>query len=473
MKLASTFGSTPRGWALALVIAAGLSGLVAYAPLPTSLGVLAAATGAVLVRGVGLRLAAWLIFIATIPLRPPLSIDVLGTRTLFLNDVVLLGLFAATLYERGIRDIWRASWTFRLGVLLFVLSMLGLYSASRFAWGANFALCMAAQVSIYYVGWYLVRDGRVARWTLLAFVAGMIPAAIYGIYQSTLPLNAFSQDEMGYIPPLAWDSAGQPHVRINATFDHQLRCALALSAATALALGLALQTRSARRALLVGLATLFAYCNQFTYSVGGLIGTATTVLALALVAKRSWTLVALPVALLGWLIATGGTLMHRATQMAGGSQSTLIARLLSYQQSFQVLRDHPLLGIGWGNIRTAFEGEYRLARSENVVYSPENYFLQYAVALGLVGLAVTLTICVRFVRSVLTKPPDTPEGREWPRAALIVGGATCWVQVQTFAAGDYTSAYLLWFLIVLAERMQIAARESRTDVAASPAADSS
>lgn len=462
MKLAATFGSTSRGWALALLIAAGLSGLVAYAPLPTSLAVLAAATSLVLVRGVGLRLAAWLLFVATIPLRGPLSVDVVGTRTLFFNDVILLGLFASMLYEKGLGELWRVSWTFRLGVLLFLLTVLGLYDATRFAWGANFALCMAAQASIYYVGWYIVRDGRIARWTLLAFVVGMIPAAVFGVYQSTLPINAFDRDERGFVPPLAWDSAGQPHVRIFATFDQQLRCALALSTATGLALGLALRARAGLRVLLVGLAALFAYCNQFTYSVGGLIGTATAVFTFALVAQRSWTLAALPIAVLAWLIATGGTLLHRVSMMASGSQSTLIARLISYQQSLQVLLDHPLFGIGWGNIRTAFEGEYRLARGENVVYSPENYFLQYAVALGLVGLVVTITICVRFVRSLRVKPPNTPEGSEWPRAALIVGGATCWVQVQTFAAGDYTSAYLLWILIVLAERMRAAARPGLT-----------
>jgi hypothetical protein len=98
-----------------------------------------------------------------------------------------------------------------------------------------------------------------------------------------------------------------------------------------------------------------------------------------------------------------------------------------------------------------------VSRDEAVGSAAENYFIQYAVALGLVGLVLTVALCVRYFRSAGTRPSPAAGGaEEWPRTALLVGGAAFWMQVQTFASSDYTTGYILWTLLVVAERMRVA-----------------
>lgn len=464
MNVALWTRGAAAGWLVASVVGAGLAASIVLAPARTSTVVLASSAGAVLVHLVGLRLAAWLVFAATIALREPLSVDVLGTKTLYANDVILLGLFVSTLHDHGLARISREAPAFRVGVALLVPSLMGLYGADLPVWAANYSLGIAAQVAIFYVGWHIVRDGRIARWTLVAFLAGMIPAALYGIYESKLPVTAFQEDQFGRMPPVTWDAAGEPHYRVRSTFDHQLRFALALSTAAALALGSALRARSASgRIVLVLAAILYVYCNQFTYSIGGLIGTLAGLFALALSIRGRWTLVGVPLALAGYVAITGETFFHRIDQMLAGETTTAMARWIGYTQTFQILRDHPLLGVGWGNIRSAFRGEYQISTDEVVGAAAENYFLQYAVALGLVGLALTIALCVRYFRCMATKPSG-PLASEWPRTPLIVGGTAFWVQVQTFASSDYTTGYILWMLLALAERMRVAHRSATAPI---------
>lgn len=460
MSRAEVLRRLPLGWLAALLAGAVIAVAVARAPMVTLVVVGALAAGAVLVREVGLRMGSWLVFVATISLREPLSVDIVGTKTLYLNDVFLLLLFLVIAVEHGVRPLWSASPPFRIGVLLFLGSLLGLYGAELPVWAANYALGIGAQVAIFYVGWHVVQEPRHARWTLLAFLAGMIPAALNGIHQSTLPVGDVA---FGHVPALAWDAAGVPHVRIRSTYDHPLRFSLALSAATGMALGLLFSLRRpAHRLGLLLLAGLTTYCNQFTYSIGGLAGTAVTLLAMALMLGRTWTVLALPTVLGVWLLAAGNTLVHRGQQMLLGENTSAMARWIGYTQAYQVIRDHPIFGVGWGNVRAAFTGDYLVSRDEVVGFTAENYFLQYAVALGLVGLALSVALCVRFFRSARTRPPSVPAGIDrWPHAAILLGGLAAWAQAQTFASSDYTTGYILWLLLVLAERMRAAYAPSR------------
>lgn len=442
------------GWGIALAAGAALALLVAHAPMRTAVVALALAAGTILVREVGGRMSAWLVFVATISLRDPLSVDVVGTKTLYLNDIFLLLLFLAVAFESGVRPLWRASPPFRIGILLFAGSLLGLYSAELPLWAANYALGIGAQVAIFYTGWHVVREPRHATWTLVAFLAGMIPAALYGIHQSTLPVGDVA---FGHVPALAWDASGVPHVRIRSTYDHPLRFSLALTAAAGMSLGLMLAARRpSRRFVFILLAGLMVYCNQYTYSIGGLAGTAVAILVVALLLRRAWTLAALPLALAVWLISAGDTLVHRLGQVLMGENTSAMARWIGYTQAYQVMRDHPLFGVGWGNVRSAFTGEYLVSRDEVVGFTAENYFLQYGVALGLVGMVLAIALCIRFFRSAIPAPPGAADGAGWPHAAILVAGAAAWAQAQTFASSDYTTGYILWLMLVLAERMRAA-----------------
>ena len=226
----SPASSSPRArWALAFALAGGFAALAAWDPVrvPFLTGCLAAA--GYLVRRFGLSKALWLLALLILPLRQPLSVDVVGTRTLYFGDLLIWVSLGVTLWEGGGRNVWRTSATFRLGVVLFALSLVGLYTASHLAAGLDSVLRIAAQLGVFVVARHHVRSGRDARTAILAFFCGLVPAILYGFYQSTIPVGAGRLPEWSDAP-IAWDpTTGTKHFRVFSTFDQSLRflpCAL-------------------------------------------------------------------------------------------------------------------------------------------------------------------------------------------------------------------------------------------------------
>lgn len=445
------------GWLVGVSAGVGLAFAAAFLPAQAAFFVLALASAAALVHQLGLRMGMWCLFVATIPLRVPLSVDVVGTTTVFANDLLLLFLVASYLWEHGVGEIVRRSPTFRIGSVLAALAIGGLYTATRLFWGIAFAVHECGQLASFYVAWHTVRSGRHARYTLLAFVIGLLPAVAVGLRQSTMPVREFQVRE-GFVPAIAWDEAGDPHARVFSTFEHPLHFSHALSIAAGLGAGLLAGTAASGRFLLVMAVGAIAYCNQFTYSIGGILGTVGGLVTALLVMRRRWLAALLPMALVLYVLLAPEAFLVRIENTLSGKNPTSAARLITYQQTIDVLRDHPLLGVGWGSIRTALEHDYRLTREGTVAFTAENYFLERALATGLVGLILTIVLCVLFFRNGRSRAPADPV--PWPRGALLAGGVAFYVQAQVIPAADVPSQYILWALLAMAERMRIAARES-------------
>ena len=452
--LAAARGVQP-GWLIGLAAGVGLALAAAYVPVQAAFLALALAAATALVYRLGLRMGMWCLFVATIPIRAPLSVDIVGTSTLFLNDIILLLLTAACAWEHGVRTILRQSPSFRIGTFLAVLALGGLYTATRLKWGLAIALNEVGQTAAFYVAWHWIRSGKHARYTLLSFVIGLLPAVAVGLHQSTLSVREF-QVRDSFVPAVAWDEAGNPHVRVFGTFGHPLHFSQALSIGAGLAAGLLAEASAAGRFLLAGAIGAIAFCNQYTYSIGGLVGTMGGLLTALFMSRRRWVLAALPVVLVVWALVAPSAFLLRIESSISGKNPTTVARLITYEQTFRVLRDHPLLGVGWGGIRTALEENYRITRDEVVSFTAENYFLERALATGVVGLGLTLLVCVLFFRNVRVRAPADP--MPWPRAALLSGGVAFYLQAQFIPSADPESRYVLWILLALAERMLLASR---------------
>ncbi len=452
-------------WGAGTTAAVGITLAVASAPVTTVLAGTAFAVGAALVRLFGARMGLWCLFVATIPLREPLSVDLVGTTTLYLNDLLLLGLVIVCARENGLREIARRSPSFRIGAVLAALAVGGLYTATRAKWGITFALHESAQVAVLYVAWHWVRDARDARRTLMAVVLGLVPAVVLGLYQTTLPIEYFRR-LVGTVPAVAWDEAGNPNVRIFSTFDHPLHFSHALSIGTGVGLGLVSGASRGGALVLLAVVAAVAHCNQYTYSLGGLVASASAVVVLVAVSRRRWLLLLAPLILVLAAAAAPRVFLLRIEHSLSGRNPSVAARVIAYDRSIQILRDHPLLGVGWGSMRTALEDDYRTSRSKTVAFTSENYFLERAVATGLVGLGSTLALMVLFLRNTLSRLRRTGRGAGWPRLALLAGGVAFYTQAQFIPAADPASRYVLWILLALAERANVA--EPRSGVVPGP-----
>jgi O-antigen ligase len=74
-----------------------------------------------------------------------------------------------------------------------------------------------------------------------------------------------------------------------------------------------------------------------------------------------------------------------------------------WKSALQLIRDHPLFGVGPDNFLYAYRGRYLLpeAWQESSLSHPHNVILDFAARLGLIGLAVFIWMQIAFWRSAL------------------------------------------------------------------------
>jgi hypothetical protein len=437
-------------WLPVLVGLAVIALAAAVAPSAVALAVAALAVASWLVWKFGLRAGLWLLFLASIPYREPLSIDVHGTASLFPTDLLLVGLLVEAAFRGEVRRLWRSSTIFKIGLAILVLSLPGLMTATRFFWGVTSVYRVALQVAVFVVASSMVRSGRDAMRALLAVLIGFVPAVAYGFYQANLPYGAELPEWAHHLT--SWTPEGKRVLRIFSTFDHTLRFSHYLTIAFGLSVGLAFSSlkRAAKVVVLViGAAT--AYCNLLTASVGGVFGTLAAVVTGLVLGRRRAALL-LPILVVALVVMAPPNLTDKAGRVLSGRSATLAARLVTYRQGINIVSEHPLLGVGWGGIFTSLKYTHRISRAEPVAFGVENYFLQRAVALGIPGLALYLSLFVLFFRN-LSRTRGSPVAASWPVAAVLTGGVALYVQAQGIPTTAATTNLVLWLLFALSARM--------------------
>lgn len=438
---------------LGLLFAAGAS----FAPRSAIVLAPAMALAGFLVWRHGLLRGGWFLFVLLLPLRGPLGVDVHGTVTLQLGDVLLAFLVLAVAWQEGLDPAVSRSPFLRGGLLLLGLGILGLPFATNMVMGAAGLQQSVLNVAAFCVARRLVRNGADATRTLAAFLVGLAPAVVWGLWESTIRVELWNATQWHGMD-LEFDSAGKGHVRVQATFDNTLRFSHPLSVGFGLALGLwgAALSRS-RRVLLLAVGVAAAWCNRYTYSVGGAVASAAAILAAWWVFRRRTWAIALPVLVAIGIAAAPDTLATRAGRVLQGDSTSAFARIVTYQQALRIIRDHPVTGVGWGGAQDAFANRYRISRAENVGFRAENYFLHRAVALGLPGLAVSLWLCFRHLRLLhAIRRREAPGG--WPRDALVVGALVFWVQAMLYPVDEAGTNQLLWILFAVTESAADAGR---------------
>jgi hypothetical protein len=433
-----------------LIGVAAIVRAVAVAPSAAAIVILVLSAACWLVWKFGARVGLLLLFLASIPFREPLSIDIVGTASFFPTDVLLVGLFADAAYRGELRRMWRSSVVFKIGLAILALSLPGLMTATHLFWGVTAFYRIALQVALFVVASSLVRSGRDATLALVAVVVGLAPSVAYGLYQASLPYGAELPDWANQF--LAYGPTGERSVRTFSTFDHPLSFSLYLTVGFGLSLGLALSAlrRAAKVAVLV-VGAAIGYCNMFTASIGGTVGML-SVFGVTLILGRRRVAVFVPFLIVLLFFLSPATLVDKAERVLSGEAITVAARVVTYQQGVAAIKAHPFLGVGWGGIRRFMEHDYRLTRAYAVPFGTENYFLQRGVALGVPGLALYLALCVLFFRN-LSRTRGSPAAASWPGAAILIGGVAFYVQAQSIPSSWVVNNLILWLLFALAARM--------------------
>ncbi|MCL4459351.1 MAG: O-antigen ligase family protein [Chloroflexi bacterium] len=313
-----------------------------------------------------------------------------GSLSFSAVEFLVLACFAAWLIrslENGdLRRALSASLTgFGLPALLFVLIGFGsLLVSERLRESVRELRTVILEPVLLYYLLRQARDGRrwILRWSEALLLAAVV-VALVGLYQ-----YLFTQDVI----------TAEGVRRIRAVYGSPNNVGLFLGRLVPLAGCLALF--AGRRRLLYTLATVvMLLCLVLTFSLGAWLAVLVAAIFIAFVVKGKRAV--LPVGMGVAAVALGLLPLAQVERIRSHLQlgeGTTFLRLQLWQAAVNMVKDHPLFGIGLDNFLYRYREHYRLpeAWQEPNISHPHNLILDYWLRLGLPGLIVGVWLLVRF-----------------------------------------------------------------------------
>ena len=119
------------------------------------------------------------------------------------------------------------------------------------------------------------------------------------------------------------------------------------------------------RALAAGAAVL-AFANYCTFSVTAIVAMGAAVAGAGLTMRGRVRLLLLPALLAAILISTPRAIYWKVGLILTGDSTSSLARIITYQRTFQAVQDHPLTGIGWGGLSARVQQDYLMSAAVGV-----------------------------------------------------------------------------------------------------------
>ncbi|WP_027328177.1 O-antigen ligase family protein [Marinimicrobium agarilyticum] len=91
-----------------------------------------------------------------------------------------------------------------------------------------------------------------------------------------------------------------------------------------------------------------------------------------------------------------------------GDDRTSEQRLLYWKNGWEIMKQHPVLGIGFFNFIPYYESHYRVDMLYENAELPHNIFIQVGTDCGFIGLGIFLMLLLRFRRTGTCPPDDLP-----------------------------------------------------------------
>lgn len=250
-------------------------------------------------------------------------------------------------------------------------------------------------------------------------VAGGVMVALVGIFQALFPQQAASTSDLITASQTGCAIATEGVIRICSVYSHPDNLGLFLGRVIPLAACLPLFYNQANwriwrnpswRVKLYALALLPLLATLIlSFSRGAWLGVGAALLGMFIaVGSRRW------------LIAYGGLLVlgvaalpfikiERITNLFifGGSSST---RLYLWQSAIDIIKDHPLTGIGLDQFLYVYNPQYvnPLAWTERFTSHPHNLMLDFWLRLGILGPLLIGWLLILFYKTALSKPLRKP-----------------------------------------------------------------
>ena len=277
------------------------------------------------------------------------------------------------------------------------------------------------------------------RWSLYGFVTAAGVTAIAAIAQAPLGIGG---------------TAVEGVLRVQAWYPSANHLALMLGRAWPflLAAGLGWNRWTLAGAAVVGVALVL------TFSTGGWVGTlAATLVVLAALGYRKVAVWVGGASALLLVIVSGLAIVGKLPERLNPLRQTGGFRLDLWQSSLEMLRDHPLLGVGLDNFVYVYQQFYLRegAAAEPSLSHPHNWILNFWLSLGVLGLIAFVWLLVRFFR----------ESRLRHKTWLVAGalGAVADMLVHGFIDNSYflvDLAFLFWLCLAISDQPSATSTDS-------------
>lgn len=246
--------------------------------------------------------------------------------------------------------------------------------------------------ALYYLMLRTTLLERSARWRIVdAFVLGAVVVALIGLYQ-----YAFTDQVI---------TAEGGLRRLKSVYGSPNNVGLYLGRVLPVLVAVALFARRAPRRWLYGAgAVVVGTAILFSFSKGALLfGVPASLIALGLLAGGRWLWAAVAVLVVAAIAALPILRTPRFTSLFDLQSGTSFFRLNLWRSAMDMIRDHPLLGVGLDNFLYAYRGRYirPQAWQEPDLSHPHNIILDYWSRLGIFGLAAGAWLQVAFWRLAL------------------------------------------------------------------------
>ena len=240
-------------------------------------------------------------------------------------------------------------------------------------------------VAAYYLAVWFLRSQRELVRVVAALLLGGAIVALFGLYQY------FFTDQVTAVEGVR---------RIQASYSSPNNLGLYLGRLLPVALAMALflpaaAFRSARIASGI-LSAILAAALLFTFSIGSWLATALAILVVVLL----WRTRAGVVMAGGYLAALAAAVPLSSTERVSShfslTRGTSFIRIHLWESSLQMIRDHPLLGVGMDNFLYHYRSEYLQpeAAAEPNLSHPHNLVLNFWLQMGILGVAAAAWVAV-------------------------------------------------------------------------------
>ena len=353
------------------------------------------------------------------------------------------------------RAMWKDRFLARLNsldwtmMLLIVVGFLAVITAENFGVANREFRVLILESVIFY---FLIRVAALRRsdiWLLTdALILAGIVVALIGLYQFGFTSDIISAEGVR---------------RIKAVYASPNNLGLFLGRIVALLMGLIVALPISKRQGLYALSAIpILACLYLTYSRGSwLLGLPLAMVFVAVVRRgRALWGVAIALALLLLsLIPIASTGRISRLWSAGSGDGTAFLRIKLWQGTVQMIRDHPIFGVGLDNFLYQYRTRYILpeAWQEPNLSHPHNIVLDYWTRLGILGLGVLLWQQVAFFRMGLKTYWRLSEG---PERALALGLLTSMVYALGHGLID-NSFFLVDLAFILAWALALTVKLSQ------------